>query len=260
MEGWTSSAGQVFLLGTLAVQGNAAATAHNILAHETQYRLGFLVSVASVAFHLGWALFMYQLLRPVHRTVAALAGVIVLTCCAIQAVTALLYAAPLVVLESGQAAGGLETPQVQGLAYALLQLNGTAYDLDLILFGLWCILTGYLVWSSTFLPRILGLLLLIDGVGWTLFAWPPLATFLFPAIAVAAGLAELPTQLWLLVMGVNTSGGTSARQGRGSATQSCCGWGRSPSDTTPRHRRSDAYTGPRCPCGSASSGWAASAS
>jgi hypothetical protein len=203
MEGWTSSSGQVFLLGSLIVQGNAAATAHNILTHEAQYRLGFLVSVAGVAFHLAWALFMYQLLKPVHRTVAALAGLFVIVCCAMQALTALLYISPLVVLQSGPATGGLDAQQAQGLAYALLRLNGTAYDLDLIFFGLWCILTGWLVWRSTFLPRVLGLLLVVDGIGWTLFVWPPLATFLFPAIAVASGLAELPMQLWLLIMGVN---------------------------------------------------------
>jgi len=203
MEGWTSSSGQVFLLGSLVVQGSAAATAHNILANEAQYRLGFLVSVASVAFHLAWALLMYQLLRPVHRTMAALAGLFVIICCAMQALTALLYIAPLVVLQGGQAAGGLDTQQAQGLAYALLQLNRTAYDIDLIFFGLWCILTGYLVWRSTFLPWLLGILLMVDGVGWTLFVWPPLANFLFPAIAVAAGLAEVPMQLWLLIMGVD---------------------------------------------------------
>jgi len=203
MEGWTSSSGQVFLLGTLIVQGSAAATAHNILANETQFRLGFLVSVASVAFHLAWGFLMYQLLRPVHRTVAGLALMVVITCCGLQALTALLYVAPLVIVQSGQAAGGLDTQQAQGLAYALLQVNGAAYDLDLVFFGLWCILTGYLVWRSTFLPGLLGILLVVDGVGWTLFVWPPLATFLFPAIAVASGLAELPMQLWLLIMGVN---------------------------------------------------------
>ena len=88
----------MFLLGSLVVQGSAAATAHNILAHETQFRLGFLASVAGVAFHLAWALFMYQLLRPVHRTIAGLAGLLVITCCGLQALTALLYVAPLVVL------------------------------------------------------------------------------------------------------------------------------------------------------------------
>jgi Domain of unknown function (DUF4386) len=61
-----------------------------------------------------------------------------------------------------------------------------------------------LIWTSTFMPRVLGILLMVDGVGWTLYLWPPLATSLFPAIAAASGLAEVPLQLWLLVIGVNS--------------------------------------------------------
>jgi hypothetical protein len=179
------------------------ATAHNILAHEPLFRFGFLVSVAGVAFHLAWALLMYQLLRPVHRTVAALAAFAVIICSALQAVTALLYLGPLLVLQGGSALSGFTAEQSQALASAFLKLNGAAFDLDLVFFGLWCILTGYLIWHSTFLPRLLGALLVVDGVGWTLFAWPPLATFLFPAIATASGLAEIPLQLWLLIVGVN---------------------------------------------------------
>jgi hypothetical protein len=82
-------------------------------------------------------------------------------------------------------------------------LNTAAFQVDLVFFGLWCILTGYLIWKSTFLPRLLGALLVLDGLGWTLYAWPPLATFLFPAIAIAAAFAEVPLQVWLLARGVN---------------------------------------------------------
>jgi len=97
-----------------------------------------------------------------------------------------------------------------------LKLNGAAFQLDLVFFGLWCILTGYLIWRSTFLPRILGALLMIDGVGWTLYVWPPLAVYLFPVIAVASGLAEIPLQLWLIIFGANSKrwheqAGTAAR-------------------------------------------------
>src|SRR5947209_2455863 len=95
LEGSASSSGQVFLLGALVVPGSAAATAHNILANESLYRLGFLVSVAGVAFHLAWALLMYQLLKPVNRTVSALAVFVVIICAAMQALTSLLYLAPL---------------------------------------------------------------------------------------------------------------------------------------------------------------------
>ena len=87
-----------------------------------------------------------------------------------------------------------------------LKLNGLAFDTYLVFFGLWCVLTGYLIFRSTFLPRILGVLLLIDGLGWMTYMWPPLGHYLFPAIAVACGLAEIPLQLWLLIFGVNNEG------------------------------------------------------
>jgi hypothetical protein len=198
LEGAASSSGQVFILGSLVVGGEAAATAHNILTHEALFRLGFLVSVAGVAFHLVWGLLMYQLLRPVQRTVAAIALLLIVTCGAMQALTALLYLAPILVLQ-GPASG-----RAQDLAYALVQLNGAAFNLDLVFFGLWCVLTGWLIWRSGFLPRLLGALLALDGVGWTLYLWPPLATFVFPAIAAASALAEVPLMAWLLIKGVDS--------------------------------------------------------
>jgi hypothetical protein len=94
--------------------------------------------------------------------------------------------------------------QVQDLALVFLNLNAQAFEVYLVFFGLWCVLIGYLIFRLTFLPRILGVLLAIDGVAWMLYLSPPLAQHLFPLIAVASGLAEIPLQLWLLVMGVNS--------------------------------------------------------
>lgn len=76
---------------------------------------------------------MYQLLHVVNRTIASMAVFFVIICCALQAVTALLYVAPLVVLQS---ANGVGTDQVQGLAFALLKLNTAALQLNLVFFGL----------------------------------------------------------------------------------------------------------------------------
>jgi hypothetical protein len=89
------------------------------------------------------------------------------------------------------------------LALLFFRLNGYAFDIYLIFFGLWCVLIGYLTFRSAFLPRILGVLLAIDGLGWMLYLSPPLAAHLFPLIATAAGLAEIPLELWLIVAGVN---------------------------------------------------------
>src|SRR5438477_13118517 len=84
LEGAGSSNGQVFILGSLVVNGDAAATAHNILANEALFRLGFLLSVAGVAFHLAWSLLMYNLIKTVNCIVASLDAIVVLICCAIM--------------------------------------------------------------------------------------------------------------------------------------------------------------------------------
>ncbi len=204
LEGMASAGGQVVILGSLVVTGNAAATAANILAHQPLFWAGFAISLLGVVFHVTWAVLFYELFQPVNRTIAFLALCVVLVCCAMQALTGLLYLAPLLVLQGGSALSAFTPAQVQGLAFALLKVNGQAFNVDLVFFGLWCVLSGYLIVRSTFLPRILGVLLMLDGVGWMLFLVPPLASYVFPVIAVASGLAELPLQLWLIVIGVNS--------------------------------------------------------
>jgi len=203
LEGFTSSYGQMTVLGQLMVAGNTAATAANILQHETLFRLGFASSVLGVVFHLAWAFLFYQLFKPVNRNVSVFALLVILVCCALQVITALLYLAPLLVLHAGNSLSAFTQEQLHALAYTFLKLNGLAMDTNLVFFGLWCVLTGYLIFKSTFMPRIFGVLLAIDGLGWMMFMWPPLGHYLFLPIGIACGLAEIPLQLWLLIFGVN---------------------------------------------------------
>jgi hypothetical protein len=203
LEGLTSAGGQVVILGSLVVAGSAATTVANILAHQQLFWLGFASSLMGVAFHLAWAFLFYELLKPVNRSISFLALCVILVGCAMQALSSLLYLAPLLVLQGGSALSAFTPQQLQALALVFLKLNAQAYDIYLVFFGLWCVLIGYLIFRSTFLPRILGVLLVIDGLGWMLYLLPPLAQQLFPLIAVAAGLAEFPLEIWLIVMGVN---------------------------------------------------------
>ena len=159
--------------------------------------------MVGVICHLMWALLFYDLFKPVNRRVALAAVFSVLVCCALQPIAALFYVAPLLVLKTGAALGSLTSEQVQALAFILLKLNGQAFNADLIFFGLWCVLSGYLIFRSIFMPRILGVLLIVDGLGWMTFIWPPLGNHIFPMIAAASAIAELPLQLWLLIFGVN---------------------------------------------------------
>jgi hypothetical protein len=202
-EALTATFGEVIVLGKLVVSGNAATTAANILGHERLFWLGFASSLIGVAFHIAWALLMYELLKPVNRSLSLLAAFVILVGCAIQAFTSLLYLAPLLILQGGSSLSAFTAQQLQALALIFLKLNSSAFDIYIVFFGFWCVLTGYLIFRSTFLPRVLGVLVAISGLGWVTYLSPPLAHHLFPFIAAASALGEIPLELWLIVMGVN---------------------------------------------------------
>ena len=101
LENTTATFGQVIVLGRLVVFGNAAATAANILGHQRLFWLGFASCLIGVVFHIAWALLLYDLLKPVNRRLSLLAVFVILVGCAIQALTSVLYLAPLVVLKGG---------------------------------------------------------------------------------------------------------------------------------------------------------------
>jgi hypothetical protein len=196
--------GYLFILGNdLTVSGDAAATAANILGQERLFWLGFVLTMLAVVFHIAWALLMYELLKPVNRSLSRFSVSIMLIGCAIQSVMCVFYLAPLPLLHGGSALAALTPGQLQALAYTFLKLNTYAFDVYLVFFGLWCILTGYLIFKSTFLPRVIGVLLMISGLGWVTHLFPPMATRLFPLIAGASALGEIPLEFWLIVMAVN---------------------------------------------------------
>src|ERR1700676_3397233 len=110
LEAITATFGQVIVLNKLVVSGNAAATAANILGHERLFWLGFASSLLGVAFHIAWALLMYVLLKPVNRSLSLLAAFFSLVACAMQALTSLLYLAPLLILPIPARLPNFETP------------------------------------------------------------------------------------------------------------------------------------------------------
>jgi hypothetical protein len=203
LEGTAAVFGGIYLRGTFLVSGNAAATTTNIQTNELLYRLGCASALLAVAFHIGYTVLFYDLFRPVSRSVALLAACFSLVACGLQAVAALFQLAALLVVDGGSASSAFTAEQAQSLAFLLLQWNAQAFNVYLIFFGFWLIPIGYLIVRSTFFPRIIGVLLAIDGLGWVTFLWPPLANALYPAIATAAAFGEIPLLLWLLVVGVN---------------------------------------------------------
>jgi hypothetical protein len=122
--------------------------------------------------------------------------------CAIQAFACLFQLAPLVVLGRDQSLGAFKADQLQSLAFLFLKLYSQAYGIALVFFAFYCLVIGYLVFKSTFLPRILGVLIAASALAWMTFLWPPFAAKYFRYLLVL-DLGEVSLVLWLLVMGVN---------------------------------------------------------
>ena len=123
--------------------------------------------------------------------------------CMMWALSSLLYIAPLLVLPGKIAVSAFAPEQLQGLVLALLKLNAQTYDIGLVFFGFWCVLIGYLIFRSTFLPRIIGALGVLAGFGYLTLLWQPLAHYLYPYNLALAGPGEISLMLWLIVKGVN---------------------------------------------------------
>ena len=190
--------------GKLVVAGDAAATAHNILTHEPLYRLGFAAELISAVCYITVTLLLYDMFRPVNRSVSLLAAFFSLTGCTIQALSTLFHLAPLVILGGEQYLSAFKVEQLQALALMFLNLRAQTSSVYMVFFGWYCLLIGYLIFRSTFLPRILGVFMAIAGLSYQIFLSPPLANYLFPYVVKPAGaLGELSLILWLLVMGVN---------------------------------------------------------
>jgi hypothetical protein len=96
-----------------------------------------------------------------------------------------------------------DVKQLQALALMSLNLNAPVGSITLVFAGLFQLLIGYLIFRSTFLPRILGVMIALAGLGWLIFLSPPLANSLLTYLEVFGFLGEVPLVLWLLVIGVN---------------------------------------------------------
>jgi Domain of unknown function (DUF4386) len=203
----TTTAGfAAIVVGNLVVVNDAAATAHNILTHETLFRLAAVGDTVAVLY-IVYTFLLYNLFRPVNRNLAAVAALFSLVGIAVGMLIPLFDLAPVIVLKDAHSLSGYSLEQAQSTALLFLKLRAQADALSLVLFGTYNVLTGYLIIRSTFLPRILGMLLAIAGISYLLYTFstslaPDFATHLLPWI-LFPGAAELLLAGWLLVVGVN---------------------------------------------------------
>lgn len=195
---------EAFVRNRLVVSDDAAATAANVLAHAPLWWWGFAADIVAFASYIALTALLYELFKPVNGSVSLVAAFFSLTASIVQALSSLFHLAPQFLLRGAPPLSGFTAEQLQSLALVFLKLRASAYhNIGLVFFGLYCLLVGILILRSTFLPRILGVLMALAGLSYVPLLSSPLAGSLQPYILVFPAVGQIALCLWLLAIGVN---------------------------------------------------------
>jgi hypothetical protein len=194
-----------YVPGKLIVHGNAAATANNIAASETLFRLGIAGELIGMAGFIFVALALYDLLKEVNRRHASLMVTLIVVSIPIAFLNELNSIAALVLVRGADFLSIFEKPQRDALAMLFLNLHHYGFVLAEIFWGLWLFPLGLLVYRSRFLPRFLGVWLALAGFAWVILS---LTGVLLPqyldkvdTISQPALFGEVALMLWLVIKG-----------------------------------------------------------
>lgn len=202
--------GEMFVRNSVIVSGDAAATAANLVASRWIWRVGIAGDLVMHLCDVGLMLVFYVLLRPVSRNLALLAVLFNLIQTAVLVANKMNLLVPLFLLGDAKYLQAFTPQQLQALSYVALRTHDYGFGVGLIFFGMVCLVVGYLIIQSGYLPKAIGVMMQIAGVcyianSFALILYPPLASALFPFILLPPFLAELSLALWLLVKGVDTA-------------------------------------------------------
>ena len=194
---------QALISDRLVDNSDAAKTAANIVANRSLYRLGFTIFMLEMVAQVAVSALYYDLLKPVNRSVARISAIIGLTGCGIKTMARLFYYAPLIVLSGASYLSAFEPAQLEALSLTFLRINSQGAAIGIIFFGFETLIRGWLLFRSEFLPRFLGVLSMVGGLGWLTFLWPPLGSQAFLGVALFAIVGVVLTTGWLFIRGVD---------------------------------------------------------
>jgi hypothetical protein len=200
--------GEAVVRGRTVVSGDAAATAANLRSLEWMWRFGIAAELFLLSCSIALALILFVLLRPVSRDLAWLAVFFNLVTIAVEAVAALSLVAALFPLGNAGYLKAFQPEQLYAMASLSVRSHSHGFGVALIFFGWFCLIVGYLIFRSGYLPKAIGVLMQIAGVSYLVHSFafilaPALASRLFPTILIPAFVGEASLALWLLVKGVN---------------------------------------------------------
>src|SRR6267378_4273779 len=195
----------IYVPSKLIVHGNATATANNIAASETLFRLGIACNLIGQAGFIFVALALYDLLKGVNQRHAVLMVTLIVVSITIAFLNELNAIAALVLVRGADFLSIFDKPQRDALAMLFLRLHGQGFVVAEIFWGLWLFPLALLVYRSRFLPRFLGVWLALAGFAWVILSLTGVLspqyqdkvdTFTQPAV-----FGELAFMFWLLIKG-----------------------------------------------------------
>lgn len=197
--------GEVYVPSKLIVSGDATATASNITTFSTLFRLGFASYLVEAVCDIALALIFFVLLRPVHKDLALLAAFFGLVSTALFAVAEFFYFVAWLIVRGADYLKTFSPDQLNTLALFSLKLYAYGSGIFMVFYGIASILRGYLIFRSGYLPKVLGVLLALAGLG---FVTKNLAIVLAPSYAsdillLPMFLATVSLTVWFFVKGVN---------------------------------------------------------
>ena len=183
----------------------APVTVNHILTQAFQFRIGFVINLFSVVLFLLAAWALYVLLKPVNKSLALLFLLFNLAGFAVWLFSSLCLFASLVILNGSEAIKAFQPDQLQALAVFSFGLYKTGGVIAQVPYGVWLFPLGYLVLKSGLLPKILGVLLIADGICQFVYVCqrlilPDLGIIAYPCMLISF-IAELSLTLWLLIKG-----------------------------------------------------------
>jgi len=196
----------MYVPAKIMVRGDAAATAANVLAHEMLLRTSVVIWLLALALWIVIALALYRLFNGVSKALASLLVIFVAISAGIGFLNELNNLAAILVLRGNEFAGTLTQPQREGMAMLFLRVHGQGHAINEMFWGLWLLPFGLLIVRSHFMPRLLGIWLLLDGFAWMGLSIVALLAPSYNDLAFKAAqpaiFAELAVMLWLIIIGV----------------------------------------------------------
>ena len=190
------------------MEGDVAATLRNIQTNELLYRLSLAAHMIPILCNVPLVVILYDLLKGVNKRLALMMVFYSIVGTAVESANLLHQFTPLVLLDGAQGLQALTAAQMQALAYAPLRLQTFGYDIQQVIYAGYLLAAGYLVFRSTFLPRVIGVLLAIGAVSYLIYSFasflaPAFSARLVPYIQLPSLVGEGALCLVLLVIGVN---------------------------------------------------------